>query len=144
MEGVLLRISIVLIAALIASVLSCQSQDNSSAEAQAVESAEAWLELVDQGAYGASWSEAAEYFRFAITQENWERSAAAVRDPLGDVTSRELGSATFATTLPGAPDGEYVVLLYNTVFVNKKIAVETVTPMLDTDGEWRVSGYHVK
>ncbi len=139
-----MRISIVLIAALIVSATSCRSQDNSSVEAKAAESAEAWLELVDQGAYSASWSEAAEYFRSAISQENWERSAAAVRDPLGDVTSRELGSATFATTLPGTPDGEYVVLQYNTVFANKKIAVETVTPMLDTDGEWRVSGYYVR
>jgi hypothetical protein len=38
-----------------------------------------------------------------------------------------LKSAEYKTSLPGAPDGEYVVLIFNTVFENKKAAVETVT-----------------
>lgn len=48
------------------------------------------------------------------------------------------------TSLPGAPDGKYVVIQYDTSFENKKAAVETVTPMLDKDGKWRVSGYYIK
>ena len=47
-------------------------------------------------------------------------------------------------SLPGAPDGEYVVLQFDTSFANKKEAVETVTPMLDKDGKWKVSGYYIK
>ncbi|MGA9534411.1 MAG: DUF4019 domain-containing protein [Desulfobacterales bacterium] len=27
---------------------------------------------------------------------------------------------------------------------NKTSAVETITPMLDKDGQWRVSGYYIK
>jgi hypothetical protein len=45
---------------------------------------------------------------------------------------------------PGAPDGKYVVIRYETSFRNKKAATETVTPMLDADGRWRVSGYFIK
>jgi hypothetical protein len=37
-----------------------------------------------------------------------------------------------------------VVLQYQTSFANKKDAVETVTPMRDKDGQWRVSGYYIK
>jgi hypothetical protein len=33
---------------------------------------------------------------------------------------------------------------YDTSFANKKSATETVTPMLDNDGQWRVSGYFIK
>ncbi|HWN92533.1 MAG TPA: DUF4019 domain-containing protein, partial [Verrucomicrobiae bacterium] len=47
-------------------------------------------------------------------------------------------------TLPGAPDGEYVVIQYETAFENKASAVETITPMLDKDGSWRISGYYIK
>lgn len=36
------------------------------------------------------------------------------------------------------------VLQFDTAFKNKKEAVETVTPMLDQDGKWRVTGYFVK
>lgn len=51
---------------------------------------------------------------------------------------------TYSTTLPGAPDGEYVVILYDTSFENKKSAVETVTQMIDKDGNWHVAGYYIK
>jgi ribosomal protein S17E len=40
--------------------------------------------------------------------------------------------------------GEYVVIQFETSFENKKTAVETVTPMMDKDGIWRVSGYYIK
>ena len=40
--------------------------------------------------------------------------------------------------------GEYVVIQFETSFENKKAAVETVTPMMDKDGIWRVSGYYIK
>ena len=53
-------------------------------------------------------------------------------------------SKTYAEALPGAPDGKYVVVQYRTSFERKESAVETVTPMLDEDGRWRVSGYFIK
>ncbi len=63
---------------------------------------------------------------------------------MGRVRSRELTGATYTTSLPGAPDARYVILQYRTRFADRKDAVETVTPMLDEDGAWRVSGYYVK
>jgi hypothetical protein len=114
------------------------------AEDAAVKAAEDWLALVDSGDYSKSWSEAAELFRSSVTREQWDKSLAAARKPLGEVVSREKKSAQFATSLPGAPDGEYVVIRFDTSFTNKKAAVETVTPMKDPDGTWRVSGYFIK
>lgn len=63
---------------------------------------------------------------------------------MGKVVSRRLKTAHYATSLPGAPDGKYVVLKYASSFQNKNSAVETVTPMLDSDGGARVSGYYIK
>lgn len=53
-------------------------------------------------------------------------------------------AAKYMTSLPGAPDGEYVVIQYKSSFENKKAAVETVTPMRDKYGAWRISGYFIK
>jgi hypothetical protein len=106
--------------------------------------AEAWLELVDQGKYDQSWAEAARLFKGAVTKEKWREAASAVRAPLGKLVSRKLKSRQYGKTLPGAPDGEYVVIQYDSSFENKKEAVETVTPMLDPDGVWRVSGYYIR
>jgi hypothetical protein len=43
----------------------------------------------------------------------------AVRKPLGKVISREVKSKSHHTSLPGAPDGEYVVIQFDTSFENK-------------------------
>ena len=67
-----------------------------------------------------------------------------MRKPFGKNLSRQLKSAHYRTSLPGAPDGEYVVVQFKASFENKKSAIETVTPMLDKDGKWRVSGYYMK
>ena len=107
-------------------------------------SSEAWLKFVDSGDYSQSWIETSSYFKAAVTEKEWEQKVTAARQPLGALISRKLRSAQHTTTLPGAPDGEYVVIRYDTSFANKKSAVETVTPMLDKDGQWRVSGYYIK
>lgn len=113
-------------------------------EKAAVNASKAWLKLVDEGKYSESWYEAAQYFKNAITREQWKTSLESVRNPLGKVLSRNLKSKKYTKTLPGAPDGEYVVIQYETSFQNKQQAIETITPMLDKDGKWKVSGYYIK
>jgi len=113
-------------------------------ERAAIDSAKAWLMLVDEGRYGRSWDEAAGYFKKMVERSEWIKTIKAVRGPLGEVISRSLRSSTYTTSLPGAPDGEYVVIQFETSFKNKKSAIETVTPMLDSDGHWRVSGYYLR
>jgi Protein of unknown function (DUF4019) len=116
----------------------------SKPEQIAQQSADAWLALVDAGKYPDSWQEAAQFFRNAVTKEQWQNAMHASREPLGKMHSRKVKSATYTKTLPGAPDGEYVVVQYESSFEHKGSAVETVTPMLDKDGKWRVSGYFIK
>ena len=106
--------------------------------------AKEWLNLVDEGKYIESWEGAAAYFRGAVTKDQWGVSIKGVREPLGKVISREVKSSEYKTELPGAPDGEYVVIQFETSFGNKKSATETVTPMKEKDGSWRVSGYFIK
>jgi hypothetical protein len=111
---------------------------------QATKATDRWLKLVDAGDYKQSWETACSLFRSAVTADQWAQPVGSARDPLGALVSRKLKSAQYATSLPGAPDGKYVVIQYDTVFQNKSAAVETVTPMLDKDGQWRVSGYYIK
>jgi hypothetical protein len=113
-------------------------------EKEAMTTAEAWLALVDAGSYADSWKQASDYFKNAVKQPQWEKSLTAARKPLGKMVSRTLSSKTYMTSLPGAPDGEYVVIKFETSFQNKKSAVETITPMREKDGKWRVSGYYIK
>ena len=113
-------------------------------EESAIAVAKEWVALVDTGKYKESWEAAAGYFKTAVPEEQWVQSIPAVREPLGKVLSREVVSAAYKTSLPGAPDGEYVVVQFATSFENKETAGETITPMIDEDGTWRVAGYYIQ
>lgn len=113
-------------------------------EKAAVAAAEQWLALIDAGHYAQSWKEAAEYFKNAVPEDKWEQTLKTVRYPLGKLRSREVKGALYRTSLPGAPDGEYVIVQFQTSLENKKSAIETVTPMLEKERGWRVSGYFIK
>lgn len=115
--------------------------DDMAAVSEAQTAAMSWLALTDQAKYGQSWDEASSLFKAAVSKADWERALEGVRSPLGPLKSRKVRSATFSRTLPGAPDGEYVVIQFSTQYKNKATATETVTPMREKDGSWRVSGY---
>jgi hypothetical protein len=117
---------------------------DAGSEKKAVAAADSWLKLIDSGKFAESWDTASDLFKSAGEKEQWAKTVGAVRGPLDKVLQRKLKSKQFMTSLPGAPDGKYVVIQYDTSFENKKAAVETVTPMLDKDGKWRVSGYYIK
>lgn len=103
-----------------------------------------WLARVDEGNAAESWGLSSSLFRRAVSSDDWARTIEAVRVPLGRVVERTLHDAQPATELPGAPDGEYVVFEFETHFAHMPAAIETVTPMREADGSWRVSGYFIR
>ncbi|MEJ2603501.1 MAG: DUF4019 domain-containing protein [Gammaproteobacteria bacterium] len=117
-------------------------------ESQVIEEARSatveWLMLTDTAQYRSSWESASTLFKASISKGDWEESVSAARMPLGDLESRDPAAAEIRKTLPGAPDGEYVVFEFASSFENKAAAVETVTAMKDDDGVWRVTGYFIR
>lgn len=122
--------------------LSVRAADKPEDLAQSA--AESWLKLTDAGDAEASWDQAGKLFKGGVTKAQWTQALAGVRPPLGKVISRKVTSRQYSEHVPGAPDGKYVIIQYATVFEHKASAVETITPMLDPDGTWRVSGYFIR
>ena len=134
----------VAIAASMLAAPALQAQHEASAIHKSQEAARAWLDLVDDGHYAESWDQAASPFRLAITNASWPAAVRAAREPLGPVRARRLKWARYTENVPGAPEGRYVVLEYETRFEHRVSATETVTPMKDADGTWKVSGYYIR
>ena len=103
-----------------------------------------WLAVVDAGNYPLSWREAASLLQTSVTQPKWESALQMGRQQLGGVKSRTLKAATFSRTLTGAPDGEYVLIQYETQFEFQPQAIETLTAMKDKGNVWKVAGYFIK
>ena len=117
---------------------------DSEAEKAATSAALTWLTLIDGGNYSESWKQASDYFQGAVTETGWDTSLRGVRAPLGKTLSRKIRGAREAASLPGAPDGHYVVMEFATSFANKASAIETVTFTRDKRGEWRAAGYFIR
>jgi Protein of unknown function (DUF4019) len=128
----------------VAGLPTVRAQEQSAVEQMGVREADTWLGLVDSGQYAESWDAAAAVFKSAVTVEKWKSAMKQARDPLGKMQSRIVQSATHTTVLPGVPDGDYVVLLYESSFENKKLAQETVILSREKDKVLRVAGYYIK
>ncbi len=139
-----MRVRSILVAGCLVAFLGGPALAAGKPEDAAQSAAESWLKLVDEGNYAASWEQAARVFKGAVKQADWGQMAGGVRAPLGRLVSRKLKSRAYTEQMPGAPDGKYVVIQYDSVFEHKSSAVETVTPMVDPDGVWRVSGYFIR
>ena len=109
------------------------ADDQPSKVETAKNAAQTWLELVDSKSYDKSWETAASLLQGAMPKEQWGQAVGSVRGPLGGLVSRNLQSADYASELPGAPDGEYVIIRDQTVFENKRSAVETITVRHEQD-----------
>ncbi len=102
-----------------------------------------WLNIIDMGKYKESWQKAAPFFKAQLTQKKWDNALNGVRTPLGKVTSRSEVSAKKYSSLPGLPDGEYLVIQFQTEFENNKSLSETLT-LSKNSGQWLPVGYFIK
>ncbi|WP_299788422.1 DUF4019 domain-containing protein [uncultured Shewanella sp.] len=105
--------------------------------------AKEWLHIIDAGKYAESWNKADAFFKVQLTQDKWKDALNGVRAPLGKVISRSELSSKHHSSLPGAPDGEYLVIQYQTEFQNKKTSIETLT-LSKSSGHWLAVGYFIK
>lgn len=130
----------VIVAMTITGSLRAQEPDTKTPRA----AVDAWLRLIDAAQYPQSWDEAASGFKSAVTSEMWQNAVKTARGRFGALKSRTLKSATPATKLPGAPEGEYVVFQFDSIYEQSAAAAELVTAVLEKDGSWRVAGYFIK
>lgn len=122
--------------------LALTVSDTSAAQAD-LNAAHTWVSLIDAKRWDESWSTAGTLFKSQMPQPRWTSTIQPVRDPLGAVSSRSVKSVTKTKSLPGAPDGEYEVIQFQTNFANKTAATETVVLSHEVSG-WKVDGYFIR
>jgi hypothetical protein len=146
--GNALKIKILLLLSVFAGISAQAGHDPE--QTAAIEASEHWLLLADAGKYRECWESAAEYMKSSIRQKEWERSVADMRGTLGKAVSRKLKTVQSETGLPGAPcftcfrDRRYFIISYETRFENNTYVTETLTPIADSDGKWRIFDYPIR
>ncbi|WP_260579134.1 DUF4019 domain-containing protein [Vreelandella populi] len=98
---------------------------------------------MDAGEYEESWNLTGSLFQDQLSAAQWVQALVQVRQPLGELEDRDVSGSTSASSLPDAPDGEYMVITYASSFEHEDNAIETVT--LRREGEeWLPVGYFVR
>lgn len=120
-----------------------QPSANAAKEATAQLAAGGWLILLDRGDWGRSWETASAVFRSAVPLPAWMDGIPKAREPFGRMLDRKPVEAVYKTSLAGRPAGEYVTVIFETQFENKKVE-EVVTTELEPDGRWRATGYSTR
>ena len=114
------------------------------ARADAAKVGVAWVDKMDAGQIAEGWDAAAAVLQEAKPKDVFVEAVGAARTPLGAKKNRVLSRVEYASALPGAPEGEFVLIEYKTAFENKEDGIEMVITMLDWDGTWKVAGYDVR
>ncbi len=109
----------------------------------AVKIADSWIKLIDSGNYKKTWKVGSDFFKKSVKEDKWIRMLEAARNPLGKIVKRTLKSKKPFNPFPGGPKGEFIIIEYKSNFEKKKNIIETITPMKDKDGKWKISGYYI-
>ena len=88
--------------------------------------AKQWLTLVDDANYTDSYKQMGAMVTSRMSADAWAQTIKNARGPLGAMSSRNLKDVKMSKTLPGAPDGQYATIRYDSAFAHKAAAVETV------------------
>ena len=140
-----LRIHAVLIVAALFMILIPlynQSPDSEKVE-QAEPAAVEFLGLIDGAKYAESWESSADLMRDKVTRNDWIDKLNKARNLSGDLVQRVQKSASYATEAKDSPEGEYIMLIYESDFQRAEDVSEYVTVMLEGD-EWKVAGYFMQ
>ena len=122
-----------------------QSPSVSSEEINLViESNKKWLDQLDNRKYATTWQSSDQLIQQSVSETEWESAISSVHEMFGSMLSRHILSADYHAELPGSPDGNYIVVQFETSFQNKEFSIETVVSSKGDDGVWRVAGYFIK
>jgi hypothetical protein len=105
---------------------------------------EQWLKKLDDGMYSHGYDDGSAHLKTQVTLEKWLENMNAFRKPLGKPGARKEINMYYEQNMPGSPEGEYVVVQYGTVYLQRDVIIETVVLIKEPDGVWRASGYFMK
>ncbi len=127
-----------------------RAQESGPAPQEAIDAGNAFLKLIDHGQYDDSWDACASTIKNTITKSSWDTVMKINRARFGTLVSRKLESAQAAITVPGSPEGQYVILEYKGSFNLRKSEGTTTKPTTETvvitneNGKWLGYQYSIR
>ncbi len=113
-----------------------QQKDIDNSDRYALE----WLAVVDKGDFGNAYDMTTKALQFTMPRNEWVPMMKAMKGSKGEVTERKVIDIRTAKDPKGAPQGDYMIFIYETTFSNGKKATEILS-LQEYNGVWRVYSY---
>ena len=110
---------------------------------EARDRAEAFVTLIDQGRLEAAYAGASPLLHLTRDQQEWITDVTRLRQILGPVQQRTLKAVRAVSTFPQLPDGDYLVVQYESRMERKQQAAEIILLKKQESG-WIVCAYSVR
>jgi Protein of unknown function (DUF4019) len=120
------------------------SQPTQRDDRETIEASTKWLALLDAGKTGAAWDSGSPYLKSVVTRTKWIDGITDARKPFGKFVKRTPTKFARSHSMPGAPEGDYSIIEFDTEFENGKRAQEQIIWMLGEREVWSVSGYFIR
>lgn len=138
------RACLLLLMALLGLSLAGAAGAGGSPKSLAQSQAQHWLDLLGKGDYASAYRQSAPVLQKAAPPLEWQKIMADLAAKTGPAQERKLLRSQAAKDLPGAPQGEYYLLIYSPGFAKMPQAMEQVAVLKCDDGKWRVAGYYLR
>jgi hypothetical protein len=120
------------------------AQSSPGTEEQAAQrQALGYLGYLDQGRFADSYAYTGLLMRNQLDPQTYAAKIENMRSGVGALQGRQLIDANLVNSVPGAPEGQYIVVHYHANYLNLNDAVDTIT-LAFQKGYWRVIGYYIK
>lgn len=108
-----------------------------------ISSAYEWLELLDNKKFFQSWQYASDYFKNNIEAADWDKILSTTRTKLGELKGRQLVAFANKTQFANLPEGDYLVLKFNSQFQMDGSFSELLVLTRDR-GQLKVAAYFIQ
>ncbi len=114
-----------------------------SPPSQAIVIAEQFVQLVDENKYVAAYGGASELMHLSFSEADWVAKVKLSKELVGEVIERKLVSVLARETYPHFPDGEYLLVYFESQREYKQKATEILL-LRALAGKWQVCTYRLK
>jgi hypothetical protein len=100
-----------------------------------------FVALLDAGTVDAAWHEFTPLAQIIKSAAQWQCLQQSLRTAYGPLEQRSMRGVTLQSRYAMLPDGRYAIVQFDTVFRNKRAAIETIVLIQNQDSRWQIYDY---
>ncbi len=109
----------------------------------ALTKAERFVGILDSRNYDRAYLQTSDLLKLRTPQTEWIRQQEIAFQLLGDVRERQLSTVKARAVYPGLPDGNYLIVCFETRTAHKVKAIEVVL-LKEEETDWQVCNYSIR